>query len=91
MEGKGSRSVAQVGERGGSEDTEGEEGELVARRGRSRAEPVASTVGWRVRHGVRRGEGRVEWVITGAQRGEACNQPALRKECSSSSHVITGI
>lgn len=56
MEGKGSRSVAQVGERGGSEDTEGEEGELVARRGRSRAEPVASTVGWRVRHRVRRGE-----------------------------------
>lgn len=52
----------------------------------------ASTVGWRVRHRVRRGGGdRVEWVITGAQRGEACNQPALRKECSSSSHVITAI
>lgn len=50
----------------------------------------ASTVGWRVRHRAVVGGG-LEWVITGAQRGEACNQPALRKECSSSSHVITAI
>lgn len=40
--------------------------------------------------GLGRG-GRMGWVITGARRGEACNQLALRKECSSSSHVITAI
>lgn len=38
-----------------------------------------------------RGGGGVKWVITGARRGEACNQRALRKECSSSSRVITAI
>lgn len=44
-------------------------------------------LGW----GGRERGGGVKWVITGAQRGEACNQPALRKECSSSSRVITAI
>lgn len=33
----------------------------------------------------------LKWVITGARGGEACNQRALRKECSSSSGVITAI
>lgn len=69
---------------GGGGDVERSQCEYSGTKGEALGE---QDLGW---GGGERGGG-VKWVITGARRGEACNQPALRKECSSSSRVITAI